>query len=70
MKFKVKLRLKEIIAERQITQKELSLLSGLSENAIGNLVRGTAYLRMDTIEKLCTALRIPPSELIIYDADN
>lgn len=67
MSDKVKLRLKEILEQRQMTQKELSEISGLSQNAVSYLVRGTAYIRMETLEKLCTALNVTPSDLIEYE---
>ena len=62
----VKLRLKEILQEKNISQKELSAMTGLSENSISRLTIGVTSIRMDSIDAICTALNIQPGELISY----
>lgn len=57
------LRVDEILAELNWTQKDLAEQSGLSENAISKLIRRPFAIRLDTIEKICTATGKQPGEL-------
>lgn len=63
---KVRLRLKEIMQERALTQVKLSEMSGISRISIGNLVNGASGITFASIEALCSALRIPVEQLITY----
>ncbi|MCL2567178.1 MAG: LexA family transcriptional regulator [Alphaproteobacteria bacterium] len=56
--------LKKIREEKNISQKELSKLSGLSSGHIGDIERGATRLTKNTIEKLSQALGVSPDELI------
>lgn len=39
--YKVKLKVKELLEERNITQKKLAQISGIRESTISDIVRGT-----------------------------
>ena len=47
-----------LLEHRKLTQAELARLTGLSQPFISKLVRGEVGGRRDTMEKLCTALRV------------
>ena len=61
-----RLRLKEIMRERKMTQKTLAELTGLSHTSIVKLVNNPMQIRIDTIETLCRALGITVAELFDY----
>jgi putative transcriptional regulator len=61
----VRLRLAEILREREMTQKELAALCGVSENAISKLVGSPRQIRLDTIDVICKALDLEPGDLIV-----
>ena len=65
----VRLRLAEILDERQMTQKQLAEMVGLSENAISKLVGGSPrQIRLDTIDRLATALGVSIEDLFIRES--
>ena len=63
---KVKLRLKEIMQERALTQVKLSEMSGISRISIGNLINGASGITFASIQALCVALDITPADLFEY----
>lgn len=64
-------RLKILMAIRDISAKKLSQDSGLSYSTVVKL-RNTMPSRIDadTLEKLCTALRCQPGDLLQWIPDN
>jgi DNA-binding Xre family transcriptional regulator len=64
-KSKVKLRISEILKEKNMTQTKLASLSGLSRNTISTLVHDPAQIRLSTLDALCEALDVPLDKLII-----
>jgi DNA-binding Xre family transcriptional regulator len=65
----VRLRLREILRERGMTGYALSRFTGLSLNTIYRLTRPSGRFRLiqaDTLERLCAALRITPTDLFDY----
>ena len=66
----VRLRVRELLETRGLSPYALAKFTGLSLNSIYRLTRATGRFRLiraDTIERLCGALRITPSELFDYD---
>lgn len=64
----VRLRLKEIIAEKGITQRELARMMNVRPNTISHLCSdkvNAAYF--DTLEQICKTLDIPLHELIVME---
>ncbi len=62
---KIKFRLKEILADRKISQRELSRLMGIRHATINAICKDTVdrvYIR--TLEQVCTALDISIYDLI------
>ncbi len=66
----VRLRLLDILRARGLTAYALAKFTGLSLNTIYRLTRRDGrftLIRSDTIERLCAALRVTPTELFGYD---
>jgi DNA-binding Xre family transcriptional regulator len=65
----LRLRLRHVLKARGLTPYGLSRFTGLSLNTIYRLTRPNGrfqLIRADTIERLCGALRITPSDLFDY----
>lgn len=58
------LKLKEMRIRKNITQSELSILSGVSRSYISELENNDHTATVYIICKLCKALKITPNELI------
>lgn len=55
----VKIKLKEVLAERGMTQSELAKLSNLSETAVSTFVRGQGNsINKEHLSKIASALNI------------
>lgn len=64
----VKVKLKEILAERGISQRELARLTDLRPSTINHLCSNTANsVYFETLEVICKALNIRIEELIEID---
>jgi DNA-binding Xre family transcriptional regulator len=65
----VRLRLRELLEGRSVSPYGLSKFTGLSLATVYRLTRPSGRFRLiraDTIERLCGALRVSPSELFDY----
>jgi putative transcriptional regulator len=59
MEYKVKLRLKELLDERGIKQKDLAELTGIRESTISDICRGSrTVMNFEHISKIAEALKI------------
>ncbi|RHV69824.1 XRE family transcriptional regulator [Clostridium sp. OM02-18AC] len=57
--------LKDILAERKMSIKELSRITGISLNTLYSITkRDTVNIRPDTLQKISHALNIPSSQLV------
>ena len=67
--YKVKLKVKELLEERNITQKKLAQISGIRESTISDIVRGTRTLiNFEHLSKIAEALEIDNiSQLIDFE---
>ena len=66
----LRLRLRQLLAARGLSPYGLAKFTGLSLNTIYRLSRPNGRFRLiraDTIERLCGALRVTPSELFEYE---
>jgi DNA-binding Xre family transcriptional regulator len=66
----LRLRLLQILEARRLTAYALAKFTGLSLNTIYRLTRPHrrfSVIRADTIERLCSALRVTPTELFEYE---
>ena len=66
----VRLQLRQLLEAREVSPYGLAKFTGLSLNTIYRLTRPSGrfgLIRADTIERLCGALRVTPSELFEYD---
>lgn len=59
----VRLRLGELLEERDLTQTKFAKMTGLSRNTISSLVNQPAQIRFDTIDAVCNTLKIKVGEL-------
>ncbi|PYO59448.1 MAG: hypothetical protein DMD70_12685 [Gemmatimonadetes bacterium] len=65
----LRLRLRQLLDARSLSAYGLAKFTGLSLNTIYRLTRPSgrfSLIRADTIERLCGALRVTPSELFEY----
>lgn len=65
----VRLRLRELLKARGLSAYGLAKFTGLSLNTLYHLTRPSGRfqsIQADTIERLCAALRVTPSELFDY----
>ena len=64
-------RLRQVMADRQITNRALAELVGMHETSISNMKRRDDMPRIDGIllNGLCTALKCTPHDLIFYSVD-
>lgn len=67
--YKVKLKVKELLEERNITQKKLAQISGIRESTISDIVRGTrTVINFEHLSKIAEALEIDNiSQLIDFE---
>ena len=67
--YKVKLKVKELLEERNITQKKLAQISGIRESTISDIVRGTrTVINFEHLSKIAEALEIDnTSQLIDFE---
>lgn len=66
----MRLRLLQLLKRRKMTRYRLAKASGLSLPTVYRLARPDGrftQLAADTIDKLCTALRCKPGDLIVRD---
>jgi len=59
----LRLKLRKILRDRGITQKDFAVMCGMSRNAITVLCHDPRQIRLETIDALCTALTLTPSDL-------
>ena len=65
--YKVKLKVKELLEERNITQKKLAQISGIRESTISDIVRGTrTVINFEHLSKIAEALEIAALPLNSY----
>lgn len=64
-----KVKLKELLEERNITQKKLAQISGIRESTISDIVRGTrTVINFEHLSKIAEALEIDNiSQLIDFE---
>lgn len=59
MHYTVKLRLKNLLEERGISQKQLAIMAGLRESTVSDIARGTrTAINFEHLGKIATALDI------------
>lgn len=70
-KYIVKLKIKEAIEKRGITQKKLAELSGIRESTISDIARGTrTVINFEHLSKIAEALEVDRiTELIDFEAE-
>ena len=66
MSYCVKLRVKELLDEKGITQKKLAELAGVRESTISDIVRGSrTVINFEHLGKIATALEVSDIRKII-----
>ncbi len=67
--YQIKLKVKELLEEREITQKKLAQMSGIRESTISDIVRGTrTVINFEHLSKVAEALEIDNiSQLIDFE---
>jgi putative transcriptional regulator len=64
------LRLEKVRSDKNITQKELSIMSGLSKSYISELESGKYSSTIKVICKLCKALGCTPNDLVKCEGED
>ena len=60
----MKIKLKEILENKNITVYALSKKTGITQNNLGRLVKGeTISIRYDNLEAICKELNITPNDI-------
>lgn len=69
-KYVVKLKVKEAIEERGITQKKLAEMSGIRESTVSDIVRGSrTVINFEHLSKIAEALKVNNiAELIDFES--
>lgn len=65
----VNLRIKDICAQKGITQKNLSEMIEVSTTSLSRIITGEQKPSLDTLEKIATALNVPISALFEAERD-
>ena len=50
-----------------MTQAEIAELAGLSNRTYADIERGTVNMRVDTMQRICSALHITPDEILTVE---
>lgn len=59
MRYRVRIRLRDLLAERGLTQKQLAKMAGIRENTVSDLARGVkTSINIGHLEKIAMALKI------------
>ncbi len=58
--------IKELRKVKHITQKELAIRCGITPNALCNIEKGISFPSQSNIQKICDAMCIPPSYLLLF----
>ena len=66
----IKERIKMLMEERHLTQKELANLSGITEASMSKYLSGERTPRVDVIVNLANALHVTTDELIGHDIED
>ncbi len=63
----IKVRLKVLLAERDLNYTRLSEMTGISLNALSEFGRGaTSKISFDTLDKICAALNCQVGDLFLW----
>lgn len=63
----IKSRLKVVLAEREITQKQLAEVTGIRPPTISQIALGTAkHIPIDVMDRICDALDCQPGDLFKF----
>lgn len=66
VKYKIRLKVKELLEEKNLTQKELAIRSGIRESTISDIVRGSrTVINFEHLAKIMEALKVKRVEDII-----
>ncbi|RZT02934.1 helix-turn-helix domain-containing protein [Cuneatibacter caecimuris] len=66
MRIRVIYHLSEIMYDRNLSERELSRMSGVSKTTINNINNGRKHPNGETLCMLASALKIPVGDLISY----
>ena len=61
----IEIRLREIRRDRGFTQVQLAEKTGIDQGTISRIESGTDMIRMDSLERLCKALKCEPGDILV-----
>ena len=59
------MRIKELLKEKGVTQKELAKRMGISDGAVSQILGGQYSPKLDTLQRIAQALEVDVAELFI-----
>lgn len=63
----IKINLKKLLESRGINQSELSRITGIRPSTVCGIYNNNcAFLKLENINKICTALKCTPAELLEF----
>ncbi|WP_318781200.1 helix-turn-helix domain-containing protein [Amazonocrinis nigriterrae] len=67
----IRWKLAVMMAERNISNKELAVLTGMNPRSVSRLKLRRRFTRIDesTLNALCKALKCQPGDLLVYEED-
>lgn len=67
----IKFKLKVVLADREMTQKELSERTGVRPTTISGMATGVAkHVPVNVLNSICEVLNCQPGDIMIYTPDN
>ena len=71
MNYTIRLKIKELLEEKELTQKQLAAMSGVRESTISDIVRGTrTVINYEHLSKIAAALQVKDiKEIIDFESD-
>lgn len=69
LSYLVGMRVREYRLQRNMSQENLALTSGIHPDFLGKMERGERCPSVDTLNKVCDGLKISMSQLLDFDAD-
>lgn len=61
--------IKQYRTQNRLTQEKLASITGLSIQYVGNIERGNTTASLETIMKICLALKITPNQLLLSSSN-
>lgn len=66
----IKIKLKAVLAEKDVLQKDLAKITGIRQPTLSAMNTNTAkHIPLDVLDKICNALNCQPGDILEYIPD-